>query len=361
MLSKFKFSKEVIQYRKIYLHAIDTYKTIKNSGQSTVLIDRLKNLMFRLLILDFAFTSSYGLAEVGGSTEWVDVLDNKRRECSKLAIELFKDDINFQFRSPYMPEFSIESFSTETTTLLREAAIEPNEISKFFELGVNPNLNGSLSCGNTPLIWFVANANNEKAIFLVREGLKEAVHTKIDLNAKSVYFGNTALILSVAKGHNGPVSVVTNHQLTQCLLNNGADPDIQDQYGNTALHIACLCRDITSVNMLLEAGAHILKNADEKEPNDMFVPYKEAQFRISLQTGGVQTQAQQCYILDEKEFLDDEVESKIRKLLLVKATKADDRVVGFRQTEELLHQYKTIDSSMSGLPPILNSKKPTLL
>ncbi len=73
------------------------------------------------------------------------------------------------------------------------------------------------------------------------------------------YLRNTPLILAVKKGwdrgEGGRSVKPCMGDVIKRLLKLGADPNIQDGCGNTALHIAVMQRDARSVRALLKAGA----------------------------------------------------------------------------------------------------------
>lgn len=116
------------------------------------------------------------------------------------------------------------------------------------------------------------------------------------------YLKNTALLLSVKKGWNhvretdeygDPLSKWRTRNrtrmglLTASLLNNGADPDIQDGCGNTALHIAVMHRDLRPIRALQEAGArNDLRNNVGLLPIDMLdINYDDINPFLYQQTG----------------------------------------------------------------------------
>ena len=116
------------------------------------------------------------------------------------------------------------------------------------------------------------------------------------------YLKNTALILAVKKGWN---HICTVHgdlvdsekemgNAITALLENGADPNVQDACGNTALHIAFLTRDIRSIELLLKHGARLdIQNNGGLKPEDLLdVRYKDVKPFLYVQTGNDKN----CYI-----------------------------------------------------------------
>lgn len=131
---------------------------------------------------------------------------------------------------------------------------------------------------------------------------------------------HTPLILSLKKGWDRAVFVRTKDgqdyresqhvpahvrmntprmgRVAMALLRAGADPDIQDGCGNTALHIAALHREVRAINALRAAGADkTLRNNAGLRPIDMLrVPYEDILPFLYQQTGGDVN----CYIFTIK-------------------------------------------------------------
>jgi len=61
-----------------------------------------------------------------------------------------------------------------------------------------------------------------------------------------------------------------NPKFVAALLRFGADPDVRDDLGNTALHYACGACDVAAVRLLTRAGADTTKeNTDGHAPGDV--------------------------------------------------------------------------------------------
>ena len=105
-----------------------------------------------------------------------------------------------------------------------------------------------------------------KLIDLLRKscGSREALEKFIfqdrgDINAQSMYSGKTALISFVQSGW------ANAHNYITLLLRYGADPNVQDNYGWTALMYAAQDNSLEKIITLLNAGANpYLKSYDEK-------------------------------------------------------------------------------------------------
>jgi hypothetical protein len=109
--------------------------------------------------------------------------------------------------------------------------------------------------GNTPLLWAIANANNEIAY--------EILKYKQNINLQdSMSYRNTALHLAIAKGYqnvslDGQRLKISNLKLIKQILELGADVNLQNGNGNTPLHLACLRRDIWMVKAILKKNPNI--------------------------------------------------------------------------------------------------------
>ncbi len=110
---------------------------------------------------------------------------------------------------------------------------------------------------NTALHWSIANARNSTALAFIKQSPKETLSIK-----DNSYHGNTPLHLTIAKGYkdksaDGEALTVTNADLTQQLIQRGAEINATNEFGLTPLHIACLRHDVFSIKWLLEYGARL--------------------------------------------------------------------------------------------------------
>ena len=90
---------------------------------------------------------------------------------------------------------------------------------------------------NTPLMWAIANANNQFAFELLDKQID------LDINFKSMHFGTNALHIAIAKDYTNQDSDrktvgVANHILVEKLITKGANPNIKTSDGFSALDIA---------------------------------------------------------------------------------------------------------------------------
>jgi hypothetical protein len=108
---------------------------------------------------------------------------------------------------------------------------------------------------------------------------------------KGEYLRNSALILAMKKGwRRGETGKMTHPcmgDIICMLLERGANPDLQDGCGNTALHIAVLHRDAWAIKTLLEAGAdeNIVNNGGFRPVDLLAVDYSQLNPFLYLQTG----------------------------------------------------------------------------
>jgi hypothetical protein len=126
---------------------------------------------------------------------------------------------------------------------------------------------------NTPLLWAVANANNEMAYEILQ----------FQQNLNVIGHGNTALHLAIVKGYknvssDGKKLQVSNLQLVQRMVEAKADLTLKNTTGHTPLHLACLRRDPEMIAALLEGGAdrEALTNDGKSCEELLKVSYEEA-------------------------------------------------------------------------------------
>lgn len=153
--------------------------------------------------------------------------------------------------------------------------------------------------GNTPIMWAIANANNGMAMEMLHRASKNDPRF---LSVVDVKFGhNTALHIVVGKGYRdiskqGQKLEYTNFALLQKMVELGADLNIQNEHGNTPLHIACVRRDLRMIQCLLDRGAKTeIRNNENQTPFDLLQISEEAAREILEKTASP-------YLLDGNEF-----------------------------------------------------------
>lgn len=151
--------------------------------------------------------------------------------------------------------------------------------------------------GNTGLTWTIANADNTIAMSILNYFGKG-----VYLDVQAFRFrGNSALHLAVAKGYkdkdaDGNKLDYSNLQLIEALLLAQANPNLQDENGNTPLHLACVRRDLPMIEILLKAGANPnIKNKSGAVAKDLINIGYESASKILKDASSV-------YLLDKQEY-----------------------------------------------------------
>lgn len=163
----------------------------------------------------------------------------------------------------------------EGRTLLITYALRGKQdmMAALLENGANINAQTNLDSskeGNTALLWLIANAYVNEALWLISVGKQY----KIDWNLYG--HGNTALHLAIAKG---PTHITDTgkkvpggfRKIIHNLIEQGADINLKDKRnGFSPLHLAVLHRDIEIIKKLIEAGADInCFDNQNRKPSDM--------------------------------------------------------------------------------------------
>ena len=145
---------------------------------------------------------------------------------------------------------ALKSRKTQEKTRLAPGAgrYDPEECKELLTVG---DLNGNLNNNQTPSTYGDEDVDDEKDCINATDSF-----TLIDKpNAKGV----TPLIYSA--------TLRRSYEATEVLLDHGANPNIPDSSGKTALHEACRLRDIRRVILLLKKRALFQKSNDHETPD----------------------------------------------------------------------------------------------
>ncbi|KAF3362379.1 hypothetical protein PHSC3_001073 [Chlamydiales bacterium STE3] len=142
----------------------------------------------------------------------------------------------------------------------------------LLKAGVDPNQRDRY--GNTPLHWSVANASVKCAFNLIRY----ASLYKIDFDLQDWKFSAmTPLQLAICKGRRN----ADWDKLVYSLIAHTKHLNKQDKDGNTALHLACVRRDLPYIKALRKAGASFeIRNNEGKTPKDLWAVSSDEAWKI---------------------------------------------------------------------------------
>ncbi len=174
----------------------------------------------------------------------------------------------------FMPDL-LHSALKDNTTYLDENVIDKDDFLKMYQ------------SGNTLLLWSVANSSVNFALKLLDKPFAEEF-----INTKATFYENTPLILSISKGWSHVPTQTQNSQsqsfIAKKLLEKGADVNESDKHGRTALHYACLHRNIEAINSLVKKGGDLksLDNNGIKAIDYCYFDENKASRILSLATGG---------------------------------------------------------------------------
>jgi ankyrin repeat protein len=190
------------------------------------------------------------------------------------------DEVSFQDSKinrnlPNSANFRLFSFVSSKVVASEEEA--NNVLKKLFdEDEANLHARDSAVLNNSILLWGIANANVNTTVYYLKyikekfpkeEWLAEVNHAgKNDL---------TPLHLAIYKGwdHEDGIKGKMSEIIKELVACPGIDINAQDQYGNTPLHIALMRRDYECAFFLLNNGAAVsldIQNKDQLTPGDMF-------------------------------------------------------------------------------------------
>ena len=113
----------------------------------------------------------------------------------------------------------------------------------LLENGADPNQHSDFNMGHAPMHWAFVQGGTESAKALLESGADVNILTNR---------GATPLMITISNDDPSDIRIGVPF-----LINHGADPNIQDKLGNTALHFAAVNNSREVIEMLLEAGALI--------------------------------------------------------------------------------------------------------
>lgn len=150
--------------------------------------------------------------------------------------------------------------------------------------------------GNTCLVWAIANAANGSA-----RAILQLFNRGPYLDVQCLLHANTALHLAVGKGYHdrsqdGAILACSNLELVKQMIALGANLNLQNQDGNTPLHLAFLRRNKEMVAALIQGGAdQTLRNQQGYTPRDLLRATYPQACQILQETVAV-------FTLDPEEF-----------------------------------------------------------
>ena len=202
--------------------------------------------------------------------------------------------------------------------------------------------------GNTLLIWGIASsAINATLALLNKPGIT------IDyINTPSVHYTKaTPLILSMSKGFTHTNTAMGRSEpqflIAKRLLELGADVNALDIHGRSALHYACLHRDIEAINTLIEYGADwtIADEGGFTPLHFCFHTRKTALVILSESSGG---REDYTFTLNHDNFKNNEV--FLNQMLAI--VSEFDQAVLFKQHQRLNSKYQFIGNINDILKPL---------
>lgn len=170
-------------------------------------------------------------------------------------------------------KIDIPGYAGQTLFIVYAVRGKQNMMALLLENGANINAQTDLDSGeqgNTALIWLIANAHANEALWLISVG------NQYKINWDLFGHGNTALHLAIAKG---PTHVTDTgkkvpggfREIIKNLIDQGADVNLQDKAnGFSPLHLAVLHRDIDVIQQLIQKGANLnCVDKQNRTPLDM--------------------------------------------------------------------------------------------
>jgi len=228
----------------------------------------------------------------------------KSPNCPKrISIELLRNKFSLSSAIEFVeamrrktPAYNEEYFTMRAIPLFNDMLLFDamtnvvTNIKRLISLGANPLENNNLF-KNTPLLWAIANSSLDTALTLLdTEVITEKAIMQKQIN-ETCKFGNSPLILSIKKGFehvdNTGRCKIPQSLVAKRLLALGCEVNAKDKNGRTALHYACLHRNIEVIKALVEKGAlfTITDNNGIKPFSMLFNSYEDARRLLSREVG----------------------------------------------------------------------------
>lgn len=174
-----------------------------------------------------------------------------------------------------IPQFALEALSAESPDELKELlkkyeqfhpelnptqySAKINHVAMLRFLAETGRLNHELSFGNTHLLWVIANSSLDSASFLIEQA-PEAINMADQYETKYQH-RHSPLSLSVGKGwmhvDSDGLCLIPHSEVIKKLVEKVADINYQNEDGYSALHLACLHRDLEAILLLIQNGASL--------------------------------------------------------------------------------------------------------
>jgi hypothetical protein len=276
----------------------------------------------------------------GGKTYFGNIqekIDNYDKLCFELAInEIMTEEQPTDVFSEYLKVLTPNNTIESKRSLAHIAAMKGKKSFINSLLNDLPSSFGAKEecTDNTPLMWAIANANNEFAYDLLEKVSNNSSIPFIDIDHISLKFSNTALHLAVAKGYedmdsNSKPTIRSNLELVSKLIECGSNPNILTDNGLSALDIAVMRGDIEMVQSILTSPtitAQTIDNACNIANQKMSAD--DINDKLKLVCGG---EAGRVF----KEVTQDDIKAdKINKIKEALKEKLNEKFPQFKQEQE---------------------------
>lgn len=222
-----------------------------------------------------------------GIVKALDHFDNQLPNVSKYhfnskGLDWLKDDVSI-IEKKLSEGVHFIDLNYERSLLIVASMLDrtAHAIPVLLKHGVNPNARDIE--GNTAIHWAIANASTRCAWNLLKHGANYKM--AFDLPCLK-YRCQTPLQLAIAKGRRKD----DWNELVSSLIAVTKDLDSQDVDGNTALHLACVRRDLPWIKALITNGASLsIKNKNGQTPKAIWSVSSERAWEILHGSSGTTT------------------------------------------------------------------------